>query len=531
MKKTTTTPTPTAPHPFRAVMLKSIPLVAFQTPDPAATISSCRQACNGKSMPFLSWDSIRGLRPILMGVKDDATAEEKDMVNITNQRAANIANDIGDPIDTTNLPQCLGLLADKLDYSVTDDPDKTRLAIFMHSANRALESADVVQGVWNLRDPFKSTARVLVLLGPTVTLPPEIANDANVFDEPTPTEAEVDRMIDQLCDESKLALPDGTQRARIKETLTGYLSLFAIENSLCLAMTKDGFNLRALWDLKVSALRTTAGLEISQPTVTYADLAGCEGVKEFLLKVINGRRRPRGVFFLDEIEKMVAGSSGGDLSGTTQKQIEQFLYWTEERKVLAVLLVGVPGGGKSFTAKCTAGELAVPLLRGSISAAQSSLVGSSTQNMRMLLKTVDSVTAGETLMIATCNSLDNLTPEILSRFKLGVFVYDYPTRVENDALLALYRRKYKLPDEPFSAPDLWTGREIESLCDRAWLFKCSLAEAAKSVVPVSIANAARMETLRRSLNDRFLSAAEPGPYKYSERKAQPLQGRSRSLSL
>lgn len=504
MKKITPKIEPTpSDHPFRAIRRAAVPLVAFASHDPQATIVECQRIFNGTPAPCLEWDAVRGLRPI-------------------NKQADEIAAQIGTPTKTINPVACLALI--ESNYAPADDAPGA--VFFIHAGHKLLGTWQAVQAIWNLRDKLKSFGANLVLLGPSVDLPPELAGDVPLFEEPAPTPEQMEACIDTTVKDARIPAPNTEERKRVMDTLTGYLSIFGIEQSLALATTKTGLDTRKLWELKVASLKSTAGLEISQPTNTFANLAGCDGIKSFLLRVLNGRQRPRALYFLDELEKMIAGGSGGDLSGTTQKQIEQFLYWTEEKKVLAVLLVGVPGGGKSFTAQCTAGHAGIPLLRGSISAAQGSLVGQSTANMRTMLTTVDSVSGGQTLLLATCNSLDSLTPEVLSRFKLGVFVYDYPTTEEAAALWALYGAKYQLEGQPIpKGTALWTGREVESCCHRAWLFDCPLDEAAASVVPVSQANGTRMDDLRRTLSGRFLSAANAGIYKYSETKIPAPTGR------
>lgn len=501
-------------HPFKTARKAGVPIMGIETADPAATIRACAKTRNGAPDTFFQWNMIQGLRPILTGNQE------------VDARNKALAETIGTEAETQNFTVCLDLIA--------KNPPKA-CTFFMMNAHAAFNDYSALQAIWNLRDELKTRGSTLVLMGPSLKMPSEISGDAFIFEEPTPTAEDIQRKIDSAIKDARGAGatfpdPEPEERARIVDTLTGYLSLFSIEQALALSTTREGLNVRRLWELKVASLKNTAGLEISQPENNFADLAGCYGVKDFFGKIIKGRQRFGGVFFLDEIEKMIAGG-GGDLSGTSQAMIEQFLYWTEAKKVLAVLLLGVPGAGKSWTAHCTAGEAKVPLLRGSMSTVKGSLVGESEQNMRKLLRTIDSVTQERTLMIATCNSLDTLTPEILSRFKLGVFFYDYPTPEETSALWTLYQRKYELTSDTPPAVERWTGREIESCCHRAWLFNCSLADAARSVVPVSRANGSKMEALRKSAEDRFLSAAVIGTYNTRQGMTSTAANNARNISL
>ena len=89
---------------------------------------------------------------------------------------------------------------------------------------------------------------------------------------------------------------------------------------------------------------------------------------------------------MDELNRMISGGGGGDLSGTTDAMIEQWLFWTTEKRIRAVLAIGVPGAGKSATCKCAAGQAGVPLLRASMSTVKGSLVGQSESQMKRLLQ-------------------------------------------------------------------------------------------------------------------------------------------------
>src|SRR5438105_1061100 len=58
----------------------------------------------------------------------------------------------------------------------------------MLNPQRMWEQVDVLQAIWNLRDRFKSSGAMLVLLTtPGAILPSEIRNDVMVLDEPLPS--------------------------------------------------------------------------------------------------------------------------------------------------------------------------------------------------------------------------------------------------------------------------------------------------------------------------------------------------------
>lgn len=476
-------------HPIRAIRRAGVPLVFIETADPAATIAACVAGLNGKqeSIVIAEHDVLRGLKG-------------------RNKPGIEWANRVSPSPSETSNP------AEFLDRVASQTPEGAM--IFFHNANRYLTNEAVIQGIWNLRDTYKGIQATLVMLGPGVDLPAELKNDVVVIEEPVPTSEDIKEVVLTLSKESGVGIPD-LYLPKIIDTLLGYLSRFGVEQSSAMAITKNGWDMDILWELKVKALRTVAGLEVMRPKEGFSNLAGCKGAKQFISSYLNGKEPPRAVVMWDEVEKMVAGSAG-DSSGTTQAMLEQFLYWTEAKKVKGILLVGVPGAGKSATCRATAGEAQVPLLRASMSTVKGSLVGQSEQNMRNLLRSIDAVGQGRVLMMATCNSIDALTPEMMARFKLGQFVYDYPdTEEEKPALWAFYMKRYELDKDVIpEGTDNWVGREVESCCERAWLFNQPLSEAAKTVVPICVANKDKMDTLRQKLNGRFLAASHPGIYRY-----------------
>jgi hypothetical protein len=485
-------------HPIKSIKRAAAPLCCFETADPASTIKGICDALNELNKgetPIAQWDCARGLT----GLNDEGT-------NV-------VVTGAGNPDPQFPLDQVLNALG-----KITGEGNVT---VFIHNAHRFITGEFVAQAVWNLRDQWKAVRNTLVLLCPAMTLPAELQQDVVLISEDAPTQDEISEVFNAVADSAGVKITD---EVKLIDATLGYLSAFAVEQSAALSVIQspDGerrFDLDKLWQLKVANLKQTAGLEVSLPKENFSDLVGCEGYKDLALKFIKGRETPRSVLHLDEIEKMTAGATGGDLSGTSQALMEQFLFWTENNHVKGILFVGVPGAGKTRAVTCTAGEAGVPHLRASMSTVKGGIVGQSEQQMKSLLKAVDAVSQGRTLLIATCNSVDALSPELMARFKLATFVFDYPTQDEAAAIWKYYCVKYGhkwtgMNTVPPNAKN-WVGREIESCCERAWLFNCSLAEAAKSVVPICVSNAAKMDALRQSVSGRFLSASEMKTYAFN----------------
>jgi hypothetical protein len=464
-----------------------VPLFAIESQDPAATMKAALAAVNGKaeSIPIAQWDMTNGLRGV--------------------NSAGETAISWYDPL-AMNLPEILKGLQGMPQDSI----------VFMHNLNRFWERDGVAQGVWCLRDAFKASHCTLVLLGANAKLPAELQSDVVVSTEPPPSREEVDGIVTKILASAGKAgaKVEQTDRGAVSGALLGLGSAFDVEQTLSLSIGKSGVDVPSCWERKIKRLKATTGAEITINNPTFKDLAGCANVKSEISGFINGRQKPGVVLFMDEIEKLFAGA-GTDLSGVSTNLVGMFLTWTAERKAKGFLLPGVPGAGKTWTATCTAGEAKVPLFK--LADMKASLVGESEGKLRSALAAVDALAGdGSVLMVASCNWVDNISPDIMARFTMGQFFYDFPTTEERGALWKLFMRKLELPDQEIPSSDGWVGREIESCCWRAWQYQRPLVEVARNICPSSISQKTKLEALRKACSGRFLSAATPGLYQARE---------------
>jgi SpoVK/Ycf46/Vps4 family AAA+-type ATPase len=165
-----------------------------------------------------------------------------------------------------------------------------------------------------------------------------------------------------------------------------------------------------------------------------------------------------------------------------------------------VLLLGVPGTGKSALAKGLGNETSRPTLVLDIGALMGSLVGQSEQNTRQALKIIDAMapcvvfldevekalsgvvsgSAGDSgvstrlfgtllswlndrqsdvFVVATCNDISRLPPEFsrAERFD-AIFFLDLPSVLQRQAIWRLYLQEFGLdPNDPLPPDDGFTG--------------------------------------------------------------------------
>lgn len=487
-------PVKDAGHPLRDMRKVGVPLVAWESFDPAATIESCKRALNGKAgdgaeaVPVLSWDMVRGL--IGLNKLGQAAVGE-------------VGYEQGEA-----LPSTLYKLRTLKEFSL----------VFIHQSHKALEWEGVSQAVWLLRDEFKAKGSTLVLLWSGGKLPAELGHDVIEIRESAPTPAQIKAMAEGLLKPLEKQNPEFTwEKEKTVEGLKGLLSMFDAEQTLALSVSLKGVNVPSIWERKIQRLKGSTGADITINNPNFSELSGCENIKSELRGFINGRARPGVVLFMDEIEKMFGGA-GTDLSGTTTNMLGQWLTWTQEKRVRGFLLAGIPGGGKSWTGACAAGEAGVPFFKLNISETKGSLVGQSEQQMKQALAAVDAISGGNVLLIASCNWVDQLTPDVMGRFTMGTYFYDFPSDGEREALIRQYFDKYKLPSdgerEAVACSKGWVGREIENACFKAWQFNRSFVDVASNIAPSCISQKEKLDKLRQSCSARFLSASVPGLYQY-----------------
>jgi SpoVK/Ycf46/Vps4 family AAA+-type ATPase len=360
-------------------------------------------------------------------------------------------------------------------------------------------------------------------------LPTALKNDVVVLDDELPTVEQLREIVKELdqaaCDGSEGRKPlskDTVERA--VEAVQG-LSAFAAEQTIAMALRKDGIDLDHAWAAKKAQVEQTKGLTIYRGGDTFADLEGLESVKSKTARIVTNKVRPvKVIVWLDELEKSAVGSGRGDTSGVSQDQEGTLLSFMEDEEVYGMMLVGVPGAGKSALCKAVGSEFNKVVIRIDMGAMQGSLVGQSQQQLRNALKMVRAVGGKNTLWLATSNSIKGLSPAIRSRFT-NIYFFDMPTKVEKLAIWKVWLKKFNLADKPYQDDEGWVGRNIRQCCESAYMEGCSVAEAAKDIVPVSMQERDDVKTLRAQADGRYLSANYPGVYKQPTPSDQVKAGR------
>jgi AAA+ superfamily predicted ATPase len=382
-------------------------------------------------------------------------------------------------------------------------------------------------------------ARSVVLLSPMTAEIPRDVPEMTVIEYPLPDRAEVSRLLDDVIGALPEpmradAAPNGTRDRAIDGALG--LSAFQISNSYSRSLVTNRKVDPAI--VTSEKKRLIAGI----PGVTWHE------------------PDPRG---LDAI-----GGYGELKTWCTQRKAA----FTQEARDFGlpapkgVMLVGLPGTGKSLAAKCFATAFQVPLLRGDLGGAKSKYVGDSEQNIRRLIALAETMApcvlwfdeiekalagasgqqgdggvstdalgvilswmqekTASVFVVATANDVRQLPPELLRKGRFDeMFFVDLPQQGERCEIVAASLKAFNRPIDDIDlqavafATDGFVGAEIAALVPDA-LFEAfadgkrpintdDLKRAATRVIPLSKTASEKISTLREWAKGRARPASTP----------------------
>lgn len=407
-------------------------------------------------------------------------------------------------------------------------------------ANVLRRLRDISHNFKNGTDPL-----TLVITAPVLRLPPDLEKEITVLEFPLPTEDQILKVLASMVDSNKesgrieISITDSGREKLAKAALG--LTLNEAENAFARAMVNDGKltddDIDVVLDEKRQTIRKSGILEFINVDIALEDIGGLQNLKRWLLKRNNS--------WLDQAKKYSLPAPKG------------------------ILITGVPGCGKSLTAKAIASAWGLPLLRMDIGKIFSGLVGSSEQNMRTAIRTAEAIApcvlwideiekgfAGSSgsgdsgtssrvfgsfltwmqektqsvFVIATANNIDKLPPEFLRKGRFDeIFFVDLPTSTERKIIWDLHlNKRLKSPDvigtlkidETLSlklsqSSEGYSGAEIEQVviaalfeafAENRSIIEDDLHKALQNMVPLSVTQAENIESIRSWANVRAVAA-------------------------
>jgi AAA+ superfamily predicted ATPase len=372
---------------------------------------------------------------------------------------------------------------------------------------------------------FQSQPMALIIVAPQFNVPPDLDKDVVLLEWPLPTPEELLAILSQIANEVKtqevkVSLENGVQE-KIVSALQGLTSNEAA-NALSMSVIANGkldeSAIPVILSEKKQIIKRTGYLEFWEADVTAKDIGGLRALKEYTTL------------------KLALFSAEAEAYGTDRPK--------------GYLMVGVPGSGKSLTAKATTGGI-MPLLRLNMAALMGGPMGQSENNLRHALRMAEAVGPcvlwideiekaiatdvgeltdgtskrmfGEILtwmeertapvyVVATANRAEILQSELLSRFD-DIWFVDLPAEAEREEIVRIHLAKRGRNPEDFDVAAVveatagYVGREIEKIVKTALNFGFvdgarpittgDLLYAAKRVMPISKVKPEEIEAMRK----------------------------------
>lgn len=338
-----------------------------------------------------------------------------------------------------------------------------------------------------------------IILSSIYRLPAELEKYITVLQIPLPKRNELGEVLDIVAKQSKVELKTNL-RNRLIDAALGMTSMEA-DLAYCLASVKDGFDDKSPFTVsseKEQIIRKSGILDYFPKNESLKDVGGMENLKEWLKK-------------------------------------RQLAYDKEARdwglkEPKGLLLLGVPGCGKSLIAKSIASSWNMPLLRLDVGKVFQGIVGSSEDNIRKAIATAEAVapcvlwideiekglsgvqSSGATdggvtsrifstiltwmqektapvFVVATANNINQLPPGLLRKGRFDeIFFVDLPSQKEKENIFSIHLQKNRQNVSSFALDILaqkaegFNGAEIEE-CVKEAMFTAYVESQESNIAP------------------------------------------------
>jgi SpoVK/Ycf46/Vps4 family AAA+-type ATPase len=349
-----------------------------------------------------------------------------------------------------------------------------------------LQDAVVIRRLRDLNKSLKtqSNNKNIIILSPILKIPQELEKEISIIQFDLPQRNELNDIIGQVIrlvenPETIEVYKDMHKREKILEAALGLTSEEA-ENVFARSIVQTGqFDINIILSEKEQIIRKSGVLEFYKTDEDIDDVGGLENLKSWLQKRTNA--------FTPEARDF----------GLPQPK--------------GVLLIGIPGCGKSLTAKAISNLWKLPLLKLDVGRVFSSLVGSSEENVRNAISTAEAIapsilwldelekgfsgmqSSGSTdagtsarvfgtfitwlqektspvFVVATANNVSQLPPELIRKGRFDeIFYIDLPNKEEREKIFKIHIEKRKRDQEIFNISQLsektsgYSGAEIEQV--------------------------------------------------------------------
>jgi len=429
---------------------------------------------------------------------------------------------------------------------VTKADDRT--LVVLKDFHEIWSNVQIKRKLRSVAQQLKVTNRAVLVTSPTGDVPRELKDEAVVVEFPPPTAEQLEQVLDKLTRTPGVKVnltPLGKEK--LVQAALGMTASQA-QRTFAKAIVRDGVlddrDIALVTAEKKQIIRESEALEFYAVTETPDDVGGLGVLKKWL--------RLRELAFTQEARDYGLPAPKG------------------------IALIGIPGTGKSLTAKMIGGLWRLPLLRLDVGALFGSLVGQSEERTRRALRLAQTVApcvvwidemekglahggldggtgvrvfgtiltwmqekTAPCFVVGTANNIAALPPEMLRKGRFDeIFFLDLPTASEREEIFAVHLRKRGRLVADFDVKALaaqsagYVGAEIEqAIIDGMYvgfdegreLTTADVSAALTRQVPLSVSQRETIGALRNWLREGRAQSASFGETAQAEREFVPLQ--------
>ncbi len=353
-----------------------------------------------------------------------------------------------------------------------------RAVFILRDLHAFQKNPEVVRLLRDLARNLKETLKTVFMISPLLQVPPELDKEVAVVEYPLPELSEIGTILDRVMSMVPgKTPPSGQEREHIVEAALG-LTADEAENVFAKSLVQTGtFDIDVILSEKERIVRKSGVLEFFRTQEKMENIGGLDLLKSWL--------RKRQAAFSEEARKFGLPRPKG------------------------ILMIGIPGGGKSLTAKAVGAAWRLPLLRLDVGKIFAGIVGSSEENMRRAIQMAEAVApsilwvdelekgfsgtgssnnsdagtaarvfgsfitwlqekTSPVFVIATANNVDELPPEMMRKGRFDeIFFVDLPTLPERREIMQIHVKRRGRDPVGFNLDLLaeksegMTGAEIE----------------------------------------------------------------------
>jgi SpoVK/Ycf46/Vps4 family AAA+-type ATPase len=327
-----------------------------------------------------------------------------------------------------------------------------RAVFILRDLHAYLKNPEVVRLLRDIGRKLKEELKTVFLISPLLAIPPELDKEVAVVEYPLPELMEIDAIFDRVSRNTGARIPSGQEREHVVEAALG-LTADEAEGVFAksLVQTGGGFDIDVILSEKERIVRKSGVLEFFRTQERMENIGGLDVLKNWL--------RKRQSAFSEEARQFGLPRPKG------------------------ILMIGIPGGGKSLTAKAVGASWRLPLLRLDVGKIFAGIVGSSEENMRRAIQMAEAVApsilwvdelekgfsgtgssnnsdagtaarvfgsfitwlqekTSPVFVIATANNVDELPPEMMRKGRFDeIFFVDLPTLPERREITSIHLKR------------------------------------------------------------------------------------------